>query len=205
MTAPNSPITSSAYAQIEKLKAEQKERMLKVETLTNGSRIDGMVCSTGMHQDEYGLGATDISYRMGERETYKYRDILTINYADPAQYKRAADQHGAPPIGPQHYSNVPRRLSFKQAAWLQNKLMAYMASLGGIPSDEELTHYDSTGELRRIDADQRRDLSKPPRGKTETGEVCDCECHDHPKHTIMHAAACCHFSRNTEIPDHGVL
>ncbi len=105
---------------------------------------------TGHHTDGFGIGATSISLH---RPDGSWVDLLEIWFQDMDQElfdeltldkatsptKLFAEGAWDPFSGKgKALSDAHRRLSQRQAFWLREQLTGFIASLGVIPSDEEL-------------------------------------------------------------------
>ncbi len=107
------------------------------------------VGSTGRHTDSYGIGATSLSLHIADKPTGPWIDLLEIWFQDMDQslyQELKLDNDTTPPgedfvFGTERgkaFSDAHRRLSRAQAFWLQDQLTRFIATLGHIPSDDEL-------------------------------------------------------------------
>lgn len=106
------------------------------------------VGSTGNHTDIYGIGATSLSLHIASKPNGPWIDLLEIWFQDMDQsrYQELKLDYDTTPPGTDFaftergkaFTDAHRRLSRAQAFWLQDQLTQFIASLGHIPSDEEL-------------------------------------------------------------------
>jgi hypothetical protein len=96
------------------------------------------ICSTGRHENSFGVGSTDISLHRTDKET-PWMDLIEIKYSNPTQ-DQLLDAQTTPGFLSRHTSDINRRVSFKQACLIQKVVMQALDKefKGTIPADDDL-------------------------------------------------------------------
>lgn len=113
------------------------------------------VGSPGSHTDIYGIGATCLSLHIASKPNGPWIDLLEIWFQDMdhSRYQELKlDRDTTPPGGDfvftergKAFSDANRRLSRAQAFWLRDQLTQFIASLGHIPSDDDIRNNAAGG------------------------------------------------------------
>ena len=98
------------------------------------------VLSSGHSTNGYGVGDIDISLHTPQSK-YNWRDIARVNFSSPTE-QQFLDAQTSPEFTEGHkaFSNINRRLSFKQAQLVTNMFILTLekAFHGEIPADDEI-------------------------------------------------------------------